>query len=299
MMNRMKQKVEKWLDRGLTLFCWAGALLLLWGVLQVFCFTSFKIPSDSMEPGLIPGDYVAVNKLLYGARLFSVFDAIDRKEVEILRLPGISEIKRNDVVVFNFPYSSRWDSIGFDVMKYYVKRCVALPGDTFEIEKAQYRVRGIDTPMGNESNQKELYRRLASDRESLPLKSILKGYPYDSIIGWSIEKFGPLYVPQEGDEIEMNRTNWILYRTLIEWEQKQKLVVREGRFFLGENELKSYRFRKNYYFMAGDKVINSQDSRYWGLLPEEYMVGKAAFVWKSIDMETAKIRWNRIWKKIE
>lgn len=308
-MNRnrlMRMKAVKWkrivdriLDKGLTLFCWAGGLFLLWSVMQVFCFTSFKIPSDSMEPGLIAGDFIIVNKLSYGARLFNVLDAIDKKEIKIRRLPGIGEIERNDVVVFNFPYPARWDSIGFDVMKYYVKRCIALPGDTFEIRKAQYRVRGVDMPLGKTTSQQELYRRLVSDRESLPLESILKGYPYDSIIGWDIQEFGPMYIPRQGAEIVMNRTNAVLYKNLIEWEQKQKLICREGIFFLGDKEIKVYRFCRNYYFMAGDKTVNSQDSRYWGLLPEEFIVGKASFVWKSKEPDTGRMRWNRIGKRIE
>ena len=300
-MNRvlLKQVIGKWVDRGLTLFCWAGASLLLWGVMQVFCFTSFKIPSDSMEPGLVAGDYIAVNKLIYGARLFDIFDAIDGKEVTIHRVPGIGEIERNDVVVFNFPYPARWDSIGFDVMKYYVKRCVALPGDTFEIRDVRYSVRGIDTSLGNVDTQKELAKLFASKQDMHRMGVQVEGYPYDSIIGWDIKKFGPLYVPNQGGEIEMNRTNWVLYRTLIEWEQKQKLIRKEEAFFLGNHEIKSYRFQQNYYFMAGDKAMNSQDSRYWGLLPEEFIVGKAAFIWKSEELGTGKIRWNRVWKRIK
>lgn len=285
-----KQNLKKWVDNGLTLFCWLGALLLLWSVIQVFCFTSFKIPSDSMEPGLIAGDYIVVNKLVYGARLFDVIDAIEGKEVAIHRMPGLGAIKRNDVVVFNFPYPARWDSIGFDVMKYYVKRCVALPGDTFEIKKAQYGVRRLDAPLGNVATQKELAKLLARERQAPHLGIVLNGYPYDSIIGWDIEEFGPLYIPKQGDEIEMNRTHWVLYRTLIEWEQKQKLVVKEGFFLLGKQEITSYRFQENYYFMAGDKVMNSQDSRYWGLLPEEYIVGKAVFIWKSVELSTGDVR---------
>lgn len=297
--ERWKQAVERWFDKGLTLFCWAGGLLLLWGIMQVFCFTSFKIPSDSMEPGLIGGDYIVVNKLLYGARLFNVFDAIEGRDVNIHRLPGLGGVERNDVVVFNFPYPARWDSIGFDVMKYYVKRCVALPGDTFEIKKARYGVRGIDTPMGNVDSQKELANLLASERDIEQQSIVLNGYPYDSIINWNIEEFGPLYIPRRGDEIHLNHKSWILYKTLIEWEQKQKLIEKEGAYFFGENEITSYRFCQNYYFMAGDKVTNSQDSRYWGLLPEEYIVGKATFIWKSIVPEIGEIRWNRVLKGIE
>ena len=83
-----------------------------------------------MEPSLLAGDNILVNKGVMGGRLFNVWDALEGKDVHISRLPGLGKIKRNDVIVFNFPYSKqRWDSVAFDVMKYYVKRCVALPGN--------------------------------------------------------------------------------------------------------------------------------------------------------------------------
>lgn len=291
--------IKRVVDRILNLFLYGCGIIAFIMLVQVFCFTSFKIPSDSMAPGLIAGDYIAVNKLIHGARFFDVFKAIDKKEVKIFRLPGIGEIERNDVLVFNFPYPVRWDSIGFDVMRYYVKRCVALPGDTFEISNAQYRVRGVNTSVGNVDSQKALAELLLKEQDVHRLGIDIKGYPYDSIIGWDIREFGPLYIPRKGGEIEMNRTNWVLYRTLIEWEQKQKLVMKQSSFFLGGREIKRYRFLQNYYFVAGDKVMNSQDSRYWGLLPEEFIVGKATFIWKSEELGTGGIRWSRIWKRIE
>lgn len=73
---------------------------------------SFKIPSDSMEPALLAGDNILVNKCVMGGRLFNIWDALEDKEINISRLPGLGKIKRNDVVVFNFPYlEQRWDSI--------------------------------------------------------------------------------------------------------------------------------------------------------------------------------------------
>ena len=103
--------------------CCIIAMILL--LIQIFMFTSFKIPSDSMEPSLLAGDYIWVDKCSKGARLFNVLDAIDKKPVTIHRMPGWRSFKRNDILVFNLPYPDRWDSITFDVMKYYVKRCVA------------------------------------------------------------------------------------------------------------------------------------------------------------------------------
>lgn len=99
--------------------------------------------------------------------------------------------------------------------------------------------------------------------------------------------------------IEMTSKHVALYRNAIEWEQKKKLLLRGDTVLLNDSVIHTYRFKENYYFVAGDKVMNSQDSRYWGLLPEPFIVGKAVRIWKSVDRNTDKIRWNRIFKKIE
>lgn len=119
-----------------------------WMVLQVFCLTSFKIPSNSMEPALLSGDKILVDKWTGGARLFNIFASLRGEEVDIYRLPGFGSFQRDDVLVFNFPYQDGSDSIGFDIMKYYVKRCIALPGDTLEIRKGYYHIKGITDSVG-------------------------------------------------------------------------------------------------------------------------------------------------------
>lgn len=117
------------------------------------------------------------------------------------------------------------------------------------------------------------------------------------VIQWNIKEFGPFYIPGKGDKIELNRTNTILYRKVIEWEQKDTLNITKNGVYLANHKINTYTFRKNYYFMAGDRVEDSQDSRYWGLLPEEYIVGKAWIIWRSTDLE-GKFRWNRFLKTI-
>ena len=88
---------------------------------------------------------------------------------------------------------------------------------------------------------------------------------------------------------EDGRTGGVLYRKLIEWEQGKKMYVKGDTVLLNDSVITSYQFRKNYYFVAGDHSENSQDSRYWGLLPEEYIVGVASRVWKSVDSYTGDI----------
>lgn len=296
----MLEKKMKWLcktgDKVLTILFWTCMAATLWILLQVFCFTSFKIPTDSMEPVLLPGDNIIVNKLLLGGRLFNLVDAAENEPIQIHRMPGIQNIKRNDVLVFNFPYSNRWDSITFDVMKYYIKRCVALPGDTFSIIDAHYYVKGCPEVLGNVESQNNL---LALLNEGTHKEIYLKGYPHDSLFDWDIRNFGPLYVPAKGSIVMMNKANAILYKQLIEYEQKMKIHISGDTVLLNNHPIKWYRFRQNYYFMAGDKTRDSQDSRYWGLLPEDFIVGKATMIWKSVSPASNKWRWNRIFKGID
>ena len=298
-------KIKKYIDflYNLLVYLAGGSLLMLliWLLFQIFVFASFSIPTNSMEPVLLPGDYVLVNKTLKGPRLFSLDDAREHKPLEINRLKGISKFQRNEVLVFNFPYPERWDSIGFNLMLYYVKRCIALPGDTLEIRNARYKVRRYNGNLGNLPSQNSLAHYLENKKnvEKMVQANSFSAYPGDTTLNWSIKDLGPFYLPARGDTILMNRKHYSLYRNLIEWEQRKKLIERDGRFYLDGQELRDYVFTHNYYFMGGDNCHNSQDSRYWGPLPEDYIVGKATLIWKSKNKVTDEIRWDRVFKKIE
>lgn len=284
----------KLLDWGMNLFLVFCGIVLLWLLVQIFCVTSFHIPSDSMTPELMAGDAILVGKMRYGARLFDVMGAIEGKRVKIRRMPGYGKVERNDVVVFNDPCPKKWRKMEMDVMRYYVKRCVALPGDTFRIVNGRYRVDGYPHDLGNTEAQTRLVELIEAG-----MIPAIKAYPGDSLTGWTLRDFGPFYLPKEGDSIQLDRHAYLLYRDAIEWEQQQPLTYKDDGVYMNDRRMAGYRFRKNYYFMAGDRVENSRDSRYWGMLPEEYIVGKAWKIWKSKDDLSGKIRWNRIWKTIE
>ena len=288
-------KIEKIFNGFLNLILGLAALVCFWVILQVFFFTSFRIPSDSMEPELVAGDYVFVNKLLMGPRLFNIFASMRGEQVEIYRMPGLEYVRRNDVLVFNFPHPNRWDKIEMHIMKYYIKRCIGLPGDTLAIENGFYQIQGVQKNVGN----REAQQRIAKAKEIDFEQGVYRCFPFDSILNWNIQHFGPIYIPKAGDRLPMNHLNLILYRKVIEWEQQGKLTEVDSVIYIDGKPLKSYCFLKNYYFMGGDKGENSQDSRYWGLLPEEYIVGKASFIWKSIDPYTEEWRWERFLKKIK
>lgn len=291
-------KLKLFLDKFLSLLFILSLLLIGWILLQVTVFASFKIPTDSMEPALVAGDNILVNKLYMGGRLFNLWRSDNKGELEVYRLPSFSEIKRNDVVVFNFPYIGAWDSIALNLKKYYVKRCVALPGDTFSIKDGRYVVSGYKGNLGNMGSQREL-SRIASSGNVDNYGIVMKGFPYNDLIKWDIANFGPLYIPAKGATVNMDYMNSVVYKRVIEWEQKKKLVTDSCSVMLGDSVISEYTFLRNYYFVAGDKCVNSQDSRYWGFLPENYIVGKVWLIWKSINPVTNKFNWERVFKIVE
>ena len=291
----VRTKVLASVDNLLSITFYIGVLVLVAILLRMTTIASFRIPTDSMQPTLLPGDNILVNKTIMGARIFDIWEAAEEKEVEIYRLPGLGKVKRNDVLVFHYPYPHKNDSLSMHLLKYYVKRCIALPGDTMGIREGHYYIKGMDEPIGNVEAQERIARLDKEDARGI----VMDAYPWDKYIDWTIQDFGPLHVPAAGQAVVMDSTAVKLYRNLVEWEQQKKLTFQGKKVFLGDSVIQEYRFRENYYFVGGDYMENSKDSRYWGLLPEPYIVGVATRIWKSVDKSTGKIRWDRVMKKIE
>ena len=291
----MRKPFQRYVDKFLAIIFYLCVLLLIGLFFQVTVFVTFRIPTDSMQPTLHPGDNILVNKSIMGARIFDIWEVAEEKEVKIHRLPGLGKVKRNDVLVFHYPYPHKNDSLSMHLLKYYVKRCIALPGDTMGIRKGHYYIKGINEPIGNIEAQKRIEELHKEDAKGI----VMNTYPWDKYIDWTIQDFGPLYVPAKGQTVVMDSTVVKLYRKLVEWEQKKPLTRKENKVYLGDSLIQEYRFQENYYFMGGDYMENSKDSRYWGLLPEPYIVGVATRIWKSVDKSTGKIRWDRVMKKIE
>jgi len=277
------------------LFC---VVIILAIAMRVFLFTSIiKIPSGSMEPAVLTGDYIIANKQIPGPRVFRNFRQIRiNGKVQTKRFKGTHNVRRSDVLVFNFPYSAGWDKIDMDLNVYYLKRCVALPGDTFSIENGMYRVKNRPDSLGCVFRQRELSQMTRNDFS----EEIWKCFPFDTVhYQWNIKDFGPLYVPVSGATIKLDSLNYLLYKNLVEYETDKTLSIRNGLVYLDDKMINDYTFKMNYYFMAGDFIFDSRDSRYWGLLPEDCIIGKAVIVVWSKDMYIAKIRWNRFFRTIK
>jgi len=182
-----------------------------------------------------------------------------------------------------------------DLNVYYLKRCVALPGDTFSIENGFYRVKNYPDSLGSFFRQRELSQKSKDDFH----ENIWKCFPFDKThYNWNIKDFGPFFIPASGATIVLDTINWLLYNKSIEYETDKTLSILDGSIYLDDEIITGYTFKMNYYFMAGDYIFDSRDSRYWGLMPEDCIIGKAIIVVRSKDLNSGKIRWNRILKKI-
>ncbi|MCT4644949.1 MAG: S26 family signal peptidase [Carboxylicivirga sp.] len=408
---------------------WTDALifaLLAVYMINIFLFQNYKIPTSSLEKSLMVGDHLFVSKVSYGPRMpntpiafplvQNTFPIINTKSYtnwphwDFKRLKGFGDVKRDDIVVFNFPagdtvpfksnnpsyfeqclqvggilysqdaslkrstpFNSDWErnnylmSIGAKAIKAdpqnygevlarpvdrrdnYVKRCVALPGDVFEIRSNQiyidgkavnnpefiqhiYHVQTDGTSLNTRFFEKleiskadqeaigsapnyvlNLTEGMAKKVKAMPFVKLVKMverkpngsgsnvFPYSSDYNWSRDNFGPLKMPEAGETVELNLKNLVLYDRIIRNYEGNTLDVKNGQIYINGEVANSYTFKMDYYFMLGDNRHKSADSRFWGFVPEDHIVGKPILVWLSLDPDRGfpmNIRWKRFFKMV-
>ncbi len=341
---------RKWLK---TTFMFIGIIILAI-MLRMFFIEIYSIPSGSMEDSLLPGDKIVVNKLIYGSKLpaspydipwINLFWFLHAKAMTNLdsvywnykRLPGISDFRRGDVMVFSHPL---WGGPN----NFFIKRCIALPCDTLAIESGNVKINGQSWP--EPSFVKKRYKAWINNRQqftqltytlgirtfslstqtykkgiaelflteiqknqlwesetidsfkviTLPPDSSLQIFPKIQDLTWTIDDYGPLVIPHEGMLITLTDQSFSLYKSTINLHEKMNLVEKNGLYYLNEKQVTQYVFQQNYYFMLGDNRHNSNDSRYWGFVPEKSIVGKAGLIF--YNYHDGKFWWNRLLKRI-
>lgn len=395
-----KSATREWIDAAV--FAIVAATLI-----RTFIFEAYVIPTGSMEKTLLVNDYLFVSKLTYGPRIPNTPLAVpfvhhtvpvfnSKSYSELIHIPYTrwfeKPVKRNDVVVFNFPagdtltremdsqdpyyailrreemqvYNSLrntipneeqrmlesqriarqnvWDHYTVttrpvDKRENYIKRCVAIAGDSLEIRNGilfingepafvppysatdyyvttkrilsedELRDAGIRLNRDEDSDfrigGRNTYRINLTDNEAKILQQIPgvdslhreiindNGgvFPFDRRFNWSVDNFGPLWIPKKGATISLTPENIALYKRLIFVYENNQWEERDGKIFLNGVEADSYTFKMNYYWMMGDNRHRSQDSRYWGFVPEDHIVGSAWMIWMSTENG---IRWNRL-----
>ena len=348
-----KTKAREWLDA--VLFAVVASTII-----RGLLFSAYAIPSGSMEGTLLTGDYLFVSKISYGPRMPFTPVAVpflestltndslktywDGIQLPYFRLPGLSEIKKGDIVVLNKPEEV---DKPVDVRTNLIKRCQATPGDVLLIVNGQVFVNGKAAPNaaqaqtsyevktdGREINPKifedlhiEIRQLLAENTFEMIIPTenlaVLKSYsnvksvkpivkakgefdpqifPHHDHFKWNEDNFGPLVLPKKGMTIPLNDSTLILYKQAIEFYENNAVKTANHVVFINGKKANSYTFKMNYYWMMGDNRHNSLDSRFWGYVPEDHVIGKAMVTWFSLDSAATgfnKIRWNRVLKVIK
>ncbi|MGB4775769.1 MAG: signal peptidase I [Daejeonella sp.] len=331
-------------------------------LIRTFFIEAYTIPTGSMEKSLLVGDFLFVSKVNYGARtpMTPVAFPFAHHTMPIIgtkaywegvqwnyhRLPGLADIKRKDVVVFNYPMDADAPFLRpVDKRENYIKRCQAIGGDTLRIINAQVYVNGkaAENPKfgettyyiktdGTDFNPETLedmhieaqratadeyyfnmsmedadrVKKMPNVKVVTPMVKPVDAYepevfPHDPRFKWNVDNFGPLIVPKKGWTVKLDSTNYPLYERAISVYEGNKIQRTGNDIIINGQKTNSYTFKMNYYWMMGDNRHNSLDSRYWGFVPEDHIVGKALFVWMSWDSNGSffdKIRWNRLLKGI-
>jgi signal peptidase I len=332
-------------------------------MIRTFFIEAYVIPSGSMESTLLVGDYLFVSKVNYGPRipmtplsfpfaqngmpLINIKSYSDIIKFPYLRLPGLSNVKRGDVVVFNFPMQA--DSPFYrpiDKEDNYIKRCQGIPGDTLSIVNTQVYVNHKAMPNPPESQPSYIVHtdgnplnpQIISDLHIFVANQIsptdyemlmtrksaatLKGYsnvksvtdyfqpkgifnpeefPHDPHLKWNVDNYGPVIIPKKGWTVTLDSLTFPIYRRAIQVYENNKLEIDDNDIVINGKKSKTYTFKQNYYWMMGDNRHDSEDSRFWGFVPEDHIVGKALFIWMSSDSTGRglnSIRWNRVFKGI-
>ena len=249
-------------------------------LLKAFVVDAVVIPSHSMERTLLVGDYVLVNKLVRGLPS-SEEHGVLHAEPPLIHPPVTRSIEPGDVVVFDLPSNEGSDLSEKPV--WFVKRCIARAGDRVMM------MNGIAYINDVEVASEHLFGS-ASQHNTV------------------LDKFGPVIVPKAGQTIALTEENYGQWESFIRREGHTIRNLPSSGILIDDKQAKSYRVEKNYLFVLGDNREHSLDSRSWGFLPEENVIGKATMIYWSIDQSLpihsfadffSRIRWNRIGKLVQ
>ena len=295
------------------------------------------------------------------------------------RIAGFGKVKNDDVVVFNFPegdtvavnmqersYYELVRSYGRDKVwgdkrvfgdiiyrpvdkrENYIKRCVAIAGDSLKLVKGQVYVNGkpqkeipgiqykylintngtainatalekldINSSEIEGSDSRYIMSLTTAQAQKMDGLKFIQSkervtwpsdnndpaiFPSDPKYTWNLDNFGPIWIPKKGVTINLSLENLPIYKRVIAVYEENELKVKDGTIYINGAAASTYTFKMNYYWMMGDNRYNSADSRYWGFVPEDHVVGKASFVWLSLDKNKSflsKIRWDRFFMAVK
>ena len=232
----------------------------------------------------------------------------DRRENYVKRcvgLPGQTLQIKNRIVYLDGKANKEPENVQYT---YYVKLKADLPDDLLK----ELGISGEDLLSLNQNGYMPLTKKavkVLSARKDLVASIRLNTdaatgevYPLNAVTGWTRDNYGPIWIPKKGETVQLTLKNIALYERPIRVYEHNQLDVRNGKIYINGREAHSYTFKMDYYWMMGDNRHNSADSRYWGFVPEDHIVGKPIFIWWSSDPDRrgfSGIRWNRLFRWVD
>jgi signal peptidase I len=243
--------------------------------LNSFVLASFEVPTGSMENEIMAGDFLFVNKFLYGGTTPRTLPFTNIR-LPWFRLPAVRPVERGDVIVFEFP--GQRDEIRSPEFMFYLKRAVALAGDTVQIVNRVLYVNGTAAalPRNLKFNSSQMLPAGAADPRIFP-----RGARFNE------DNWGPVVVPRAGETIALTPESFDRWQTFIGREGRTAALDRNGRVLIDGVPATEYVVQRNYLFGMGDNRDNSLDGRFWGFIPEENIVGTPMIVYWSWDPEVS------------
>lgn len=340
----MKIQISQKRPKSIRIWIIVGVLVVgLWFLVKTFVIGAYSIPTTSMEKSIHQGGRVLVNKLFYrpierGDILVFHFPEGDtvidlpeyrsmRPYYDVIREVGRGNADSGRKIVLADPDSYPLTFRPVYKRETYLKRCIAMPGDTLEMRdellfidgrpqdwppeaetdfhvvtkgqpldaadmKARY---GLDInnaeefhPLGNATEfymlltwktREKMLKDGFARRVSPDIDSSMEGvFPNDELHPWTRDSYGPLWIPKMGVQVRLTPLNYPVYERIIRTYEGNKLDVRDGKIYINDRQETTYTFKMNYYWVLGDNLHGSQDSRYWGFVPEDHLIGKVTTI---------------------
>ncbi len=283
---------------------------------QILLQQGINVPLDSLEPldlrhyyelAYQAGrQYILADPAEYGKLMWRPADRRENYVKRCVGLPGQTLQIKNHIIYVNGKPVKEPDNVQYT---YYVKLKDMLPDDLMK----DLGISQEDLTQLNQFGYMPLTRRAVrelSKRHDLiasitPNREQTVGdiYPLNARYGWTRDNYGPIWIPEKGKSVKLTLKNLPIYeRPIRVYEGNDLQVTRDGKILINGKESNEYIFKMDYYWMMGDNRHNSADSRYWGFVPEDHIVGKPIFIWWSSDPDRNGIngiRWNRLFRMVD
>lgn len=253
--------------------------------------------------------YIDENPQDYGK---IVFRPVDRRENYVKRcvgLPGQTLQIKNRIIYLDGVANKEPDNVQY---RYLVHTKGMLPDEVCHelgISREDCSMYDAGSSVYNMPLTDHARRMLAARKdlvtaiENVPDEDAGGLYPLNKPTGWTLDNYGPIWIPKKGATIELSLDNLPLYERVIKNYEGNALLIKDGKIYINGKPADHYTFKMDYYWMMGDNRHNSADSRFWGFVPEDHIVGKPIFIWLSLDQDRGwfdgKIRWNRLFRFVD